>query len=56
MIRAGTEAAGDDGAGCLLGRGMHGEEGVRLVRDWERGACGMYHLHILERQSGPVAV
>ena len=30
----------------------------RLVRDWERGACGMDHLHILERQlgSGPVAV
>ena len=30
----------------------------RLVRDWERGACGMDHLHVLERQSGsgPVAV
>jgi len=28
----------------------------RLVRDWERGACGMDHLHILERQSGSVAV
>jgi Ino eighty subunit 2 len=28
----------------------------RLVRDWERGACGMDHLNILERQSGPVAV
>jgi Ino eighty subunit 2 len=30
----------------------------RLVRDWERGACGMDHLHILERRSGsgPVAV
>ena len=23
----------------------------RLVRDWERGACGMDHLHVLERQS-----
>jgi Ino eighty subunit 2 len=30
----------------------------RLVRDGERGACGMDHLHILERQSPlrPVAV
>jgi Ino eighty subunit 2 len=30
----------------------------RLVRDWERGACGMDHLHMLERQSGsgPIAV
>ena len=28
----------------------------RLVRDWERGACGMDHLRILERQSGPEAV
>ena len=28
----------------------------RPVRDWERGTCGMDHLHILERQSGPVAV
>ena len=28
----------------------------RLVRDWERGACGMDHLHVLERKSGPIAV
>ena len=28
----------------------------KLVRDWERGACGMDHLRVLERQSGPVAV
>jgi Ino eighty subunit 2 len=30
----------------------------RLVRDWERGACGMDHLYILERQlrSGRVVV
>jgi hypothetical protein len=29
-----------------------------LVQDWERGTCGMYHLHVLERKSGsgPVAV
>ena len=28
----------------------------RLVCDWERGACGMDHLHVLERRLGPVAV
>ncbi|KAI0291270.1 hypothetical protein BC826DRAFT_1106026 [Russula brevipes] len=28
----------------------------RLVRDWERGACGMDHLHLLERQPGAVMV
>jgi Ino eighty subunit 2 len=28
----------------------------RLVRDWEGGACGMDHLHVLERKSGPIAV
>src|SRR5712671_4406848 len=24
----------------------------KLVRDWERGACGMEHLHLLERRLG----
>ena len=33
--------------GCMVKRKY------RLVRDWERGACGMDHLHILERRSGP---
>jgi Ino eighty subunit 2 len=28
----------------------------RLVRDHERGACGMGHLHLLEKQLGVVAV
>jgi Ino eighty subunit 2 len=27
----------------------------RLVRDWERGACGMGHLHLLETRSRAVA-
>ncbi|KAI9507129.1 hypothetical protein F5148DRAFT_1276325 [Russula earlei] len=28
----------------------------RLVRDWERGACGMDHLHLLEKQRATVAI
>jgi Ino eighty subunit 2 len=28
--------------------GCTGKRKYRLVRDWERGACGMDHLHILE--------
>jgi hypothetical protein len=28
----------------------------RFVRDWERRACGMEHLHPLEEQLGAVAV
>ena len=28
----------------------------RLVRDHDRGACGMGHLHVLEKQLGAVAV
>jgi Ino eighty subunit 2 len=28
----------------------------RLVRDWEHGACGMEHLHILEERLRAVAV
>jgi Ino eighty subunit 2 len=39
-----------DVEGCLAKRKY------RLVLDWERGACGMDHLHVLERQSGPIAV
>jgi Ino eighty subunit 2 len=36
--------------GCTVSRKY------RLVRDHERGACGMDHLHILEKQLGVVAV
>ncbi len=36
--------------------GCSAKRKYRLVRDWERGACGMDHLHVLERQSGPIAV
>jgi Ino eighty subunit 2 len=36
--------------------GCSAKRKYRLVLDWERGACGMDHLHVLERQSGPIAV
>ena len=36
--------------------GCSAKRKYRLVLDWERGACGMDHLHILERKSGAIAV
>ena len=36
--------------GCTVSRKY------RVVRDHSRGACGMDHLHILEKQLGVVAV
>jgi Ino eighty subunit 2 len=36
--------------------GCSAKRKYRLVLDWERGACGMDHLHVLEHQSGPIAV
>jgi len=36
--------------------GCSAKRKYRLVLDWERGACGMDHLHVLERQSGAIAV
>ncbi|KAH9956410.1 hypothetical protein BC827DRAFT_1157759 [Russula dissimulans] len=38
-----------DADGCMNTR-------YRLVRDWERGACGMEHLHLLEERLRAVAV
>ncbi|KAI0061913.1 hypothetical protein BV25DRAFT_714575 [Artomyces pyxidatus] len=39
------EAPQCDVEGCVAGRKY------RLVRDWQRGACGMDHLKVLERQA-----
>ena len=36
--------------------GCSAKRKYRLVLDWERGACGMDHLHVLERKSGAIAV
>jgi Ino eighty subunit 2 len=35
--------------------GCSAKRKYRLVLDWERGACGMDHLHVLERLSAPIA-
>jgi Ino eighty subunit 2 len=36
--------------------GCSAKRKYRLVLDWERGACGMDHLHVLEQLSGAIAV